>query len=200
MYRFRKTIVATVLLSLLAGGLLAAPQVLQTPQALIDPWSPFVENYVELPSTSAQPTAPSALDQLSTAFEQVADKIKPSVVSITSAKKLPAHRWDARPFQGHPVQDFFGPRLFDQFMRPQRPGPSRGEGYAQQGMGSGFVVNAEGHIITNHHVVRGADQVTVKLANGESFTAEVVGADPKTEPAATSLLGALAWSSRRWAA
>jgi len=54
-------------------------------------------------------------------------------------------------------------------------------GQPQQGLGSGFIISKDGQIVTNHHVVAGADLVTVKLADGRSFKAEVTGSDPATD-------------------
>ncbi|MBN1810926.1 MAG: trypsin-like peptidase domain-containing protein [Anaerolineae bacterium] len=60
---------------------------------------------------------------------------------------------------------------YDFFMRP----------IPQEGTGSGFVYDAEGHIITNYHVVQGAESVSVALSNGEMYEAEIVGTDPPTD-------------------
>jgi S1-C subfamily serine protease len=60
---------------------------------------------------------------------------------------------------------------YDFFMRP----------VPQEGTGSGFVYDAEGHIVTNYHVVQGAESVSVALSNGEMYEAEIVGTDPATD-------------------
>jgi putative serine protease PepD len=59
--------------------------------------------------------------------------------------------------------------------------PFGGDGGTQQAQGSGFVYDTEGHVITNQHVVDGAESVTVKFANGKSYPATVVGGDPSTD-------------------
>ena len=61
------------------------------------------------------------------------------------------------------------------------PSPFGGGGGAQQAQGSGFVYDTEGHVITNQHVVDGAETVTVKFANGKEYSARVVGGDPSTD-------------------
>tara|TARA_R110002049_G_scaffold29972_2_gene101992 strand:- start:81208 stop:82329 length:1122 start_codon:yes stop_codon:yes gene_type:complete len=61
------------------------------------------------------------------------------------------------------------------------PGQDGAGAVPQQGLGSGFIISADGQIVTNHHVVAGADTVTVKLADGRSFAAEVVGSDAMTD-------------------
>lgn len=68
-------------------------------------------------------------------------------------------------------------RRFEQ-MLPDQPGA---EATPRQGLGSGFIISEDGQIVTNHHVVAGAETVTVKLADGRSFDAEVVGSDAMTD-------------------
>jgi serine protease Do len=72
----------------------------------------------------------------------------------------------------NPFGDFFG-RFFE-------GSPPSGE-YKQQGVGSGFVINQDGYILTNNHVVEDADQIKVKLTNGKEYEGKVVGRDPKTD-------------------
>ncbi len=96
-----------------------------------------------------------------------AQRAAPAVVSI-AASKAP---------QGNPHADdpwfrfFFGQRGAPQGMEPQR------------GLGSGVIVSAEGYLITNHHVVEGADEIEVLLADGRQAQAKVVGTDPETDVA-----------------
>ncbi len=71
----------------------------------------------------------------------------------------------------NPFGDFFGP-----FFEGNPPG-----GFKQRGVGSGFVMNRDGYILTNNHVVEDADQIKVKLANGKEYEGKVVGRDPKTD-------------------
>jgi serine protease Do len=70
------------------------------------------------------------------------------------------------------------PEVFRRHFEQQMP---RGEAPLQQGLGSGFLISTDGKIVTNHHVVDGADSVTVNLADGRKFEAEVVGSDPLTD-------------------
>ncbi|MEY8829857.1 Do family serine endopeptidase [Sedimentitalea sp. XS_ASV28] len=65
--------------------------------------------------------------------------------------------------------------------------PQNGGGVPQKGVGSGFIISEDGQIVTNHHVVDGADSVTVKLADGRSFRADVIGSDPLTDVALLQL-------------
>jgi putative serine protease PepD len=64
-----------------------------------------------------------------------------------------------------------------------QPSPMGGGGQQQQAQGSGFVYDTDGHVITNQHVVEGADSVSVQFSNGNSYKATVVGSDPSTDVA-----------------
>ncbi len=110
------------------------------------------------------------------ALADLVETVSPSVVTITArqdAKPSPAQGQEFN-FEGHPFGEFFkrfgGPEGFDM---PQR-GPS-------QGLGSGFVLDKAGYIVTNHHVVDNASEVTVRLSDNRTFEAEIVGTDPLTD-------------------
>src|SRR5256714_439970 len=100
------------------------------------------------------------------AFVAVAEHVKPSVVFIRSQH---VERADDNQRLPPGFQDFF-PNLR---RRPQ----------VEQGSGSGFIVSADGYILTNNHVVAGADKVTVRLYDKREFTAKVVGTDANTDVA-----------------
>ena len=101
-------------------------------------------------------------------FHELSQQVRPGVVHIQVVKKVNI----GGPFGGrHPFGDFFDP-----FSRDGRP-----RDFRQQGMGSGFIFDEEGHIITNHHVVENANQIKVKLADGNEVDAVVIGRDPKTD-------------------
>jgi Do/DeqQ family serine protease len=100
-------------------------------------------------------------------FVAVADKVKPAVVNITAKKeeKGRGDNFDQSPF-GFPFPDF----------HPQVPrGVTSG--------GSGIIVDKEGYILTNNHVVGGAQEITVTDANGHKHPAEIVGTDPESDVA-----------------
>ncbi|MGM0705826.1 MAG: S1C family serine protease, partial [Bacteroidota bacterium] len=100
---------------------------------------------------------------LEDAFMEVAESVTPAVVQIR-AETVQERR---SPFEGTPFEDFFE--------RP--PGGGGQGGNVRQGLGSGVVVRADGHIITNNHVVEGADNLRVRMHDGEMYDAEVVGTD-----------------------
>src|SRR5881227_2732745 len=106
-----------------------------------------------------------AASDWSDAFVAVAEHVKPAVVFIRSQH---VERGDNQRLPPG-FQDFF-PNLR---RRPQ----------VEQGSGSGFIVSADGYILTNNHVVAGADKVTVRLYDKREFTAKVVGTDPNTDVA-----------------
>ncbi len=119
-------------------------------------------------SASALPAARS-LVELSEAFSAVAEHIRPSVVYIKSERK---ERVAQMPRLPKGFEPFFN------FPSPQQRGPM-----IERGSGSGFVVSADGYILTNNHVVDGAQKVTVDLLDRRSFPATVVGTDPTTDVA-----------------
>src|SRR6266704_4615788 len=108
---------------------------------------------------------PKAVADLGDAFVSIAEHVKPAVVFIKSQHVERANNQRLPPG----FEDFF-----PQFRR--RP-------QVEQGSGSGFIVSADGYILTNNPVVAGADKVTVKLYDKREFTAKVVGTDPNTDVA-----------------
>ena len=114
-------------------------------------------------------------------FTQLAEMARPGVVNIRTERTLKGggrvyRHFFGDPFGGgggggqrNPFEDFFGP-----FEQPQRE-------YKQQSLGSGFIIDKEGYIVTNNHVIDDADQIKVKLANEKEYDAKVVGRDPKTD-------------------
>ncbi|HET8634163.1 MAG TPA: trypsin-like peptidase domain-containing protein [Gemmatimonadales bacterium] len=114
----------------------------------------------------APPSIPEAkpLADLSNAFAAVAQAVVPSVVYVrsqhTEMVRSPQVPREFRRFFNFPTDS--GPRL-------------------EQGTGSGFIVSADGYILTNNHVVAGADKVTVRLQDEREFVAKVVGTDPNTD-------------------
>lgn len=109
------------------------------------------------------------LAALSDAFATVAEAVRPSVVYITSRR---TERVDRRVPPG-----------FEQFF----PRSSPRQPQIEQGSGSGFVVSPDGYILTNTHVVEGADRVTVELLNHRQYQAKVVGTDPTTDVAVVKI-------------
>ena len=125
---------------------------------------------------------------LSRAFEKVAQAVEPSVVTVQSTKKSiavihPDQRHLQKIPKENPMRHFFGDRFFKEFrLEPFAEGmPDFRNEMPQTGTGSGVIISSDGYILTNNHVIDGADEVTVKLDGGTSHKAKVVGADPKTD-------------------
>ncbi len=120
-------------------------------------------------------------------FSQLAELARPGVVNIRTERLMKQSGRVYRHFFGNPYggennpfEEFFGP-FFDQ----QPPG-----GYKQQSLGSGFIIDKEGYIVTNNHVIADADQIKVKLADESEYEAKVIGRDPKTDLALIKIDGA----------
>jgi serine protease Do len=104
-------------------------------------------------------------------FADVAERLNPAVVNIDATAR---GRRSRAPQDGQPRRPDILQDPFD--LRRPRTGDA-----PRRGMGTGFIIDAEGHILTNQHVIDGADRLTVKLTDGRSFRAEVVGSDLDTD-------------------
>ena len=102
-------------------------------------------------------------------FVEASEKVMPTVVHISTKTTV---RTSAYPPGMEMWQDFFGPQW--QFPQQQQEN-------VQQGSGSGVIVQKDGYIVTNNHVIKGADEITVTLHDKRSFTAKVIGSDPNTD-------------------
>ncbi|MGD8285044.1 MAG: trypsin-like peptidase domain-containing protein, partial [Desulfobacterales bacterium] len=123
-------------------------------------------------------------------FSELAKQAQQGVVNIRTVKKIEDGGPVFRHFFGNPFgqrqpfgekgpsRDFFGP--FEN--NPQRE-------FKQRSLGSGFIIDRGGYIVTNNHVIENADEITVKLSNGKEFDAKVVGRDPKTDLALIKIKG-----------
>ena len=116
-------------------------------------------------------------NDLSEAFQLSAKAIHPSVVSIASVRKIRATR-RARSDLPEEFRRFFGGE--DPF---ERFGPAPDRDLEQQGMGSGVIVSEDGYIVTNNHVIEGADELTVIMHDRRQLKAEVIGRDKDTDVA-----------------
>ena len=130
---------------------------------------------IVLPSTPSfgQETDMQYAQKLSSVFEQVVGKITDSVVNVSSLQRpqLPSQRKGRVP---DPMREFFGDDFFERFFEePQRRG--------QQGLGTGVIVSDSGYILTNNHVIEGADEVQVRLSNGKTIKASVKGKDDRSD-------------------
>jgi serine protease Do len=145
--------------------------------------------------SAATAEAMSHATALSKAFRHAAEHATPSVVVVRSeARAKPAQGRDQQrqrqgggenPFKGTPFEDFFKDGLPEGFDF----GPRGGMG-PRSGVGSGVIVDAAGIVLTNNHVVEGADEVTVELPDGREFKAAEIKTDPESDLAVVRLVNA----------
>ncbi len=150
---------------------------------LSSPWPPVDASLARADVSITDPApAPERASQVSASlpatainFADIAARMNPAVVNIDATARSPRAR-----------------RLMQE--GAQRDGDPfdlgrRGNDVPRRGTGTGFLIDAAGHILTNHHVIEGAERLTVKLADGRSLRAEVVGSDPDTDIALIKIAG-----------
>ncbi len=132
------------------------------------------ESIASAERSADEQNAINAAESSSRAFVAISKEVSPSVVTIYSERTVAVNRPGAgderNPFGGMVPDDFF--RFFQM--------PDR---VPQRGMGSGVIVASDGKVLTNNHVVAGADKVKVTLSDGRTFDAKVLGRDPKSDVA-----------------
>ena len=128
-------------------------------------------------------------------FADIVERVKPSVISVKVninekvAKDDSGNNNDKSPFQpGSPMERFFRRFGGPDGLPPGLRGGPRGRG-AVTGQGSGFFISADGYAVTNNHVVDGADKVEVTTDDGKTYTAKVIGTDPRTDVALIKVEG-----------
>lgn len=131
----------------------------------------------------------AALRALGESFGEIAGRVGPSVVTVYSEKVIKFQRPDfGFPFgDDFPFRWFFGDQDSPQ-PRPRQPQP-REYKFSQSGLGSGIIIDKDGHILTNNHVVKDVDEIKIILADKREFSAEIVGTDPKTDIAVIKIKG-----------
>lgn len=161
--------VATVILltTLVVGGVLAIG---------LRSWSNHaVFGAPKLDITVARNAMPVSLGTFTNGFAAVLKPAMPAVVNIHSSKVVKQHQGQMTPFFNDPFfRQFFG----DQFGQGMQPRAER-----EESLGSGVIVTSDGTILTNNHVIEGATDIKVQLADNRQFTAKLIGTDPKTDVA-----------------
>jgi serine protease Do len=148
-------------------------------------------------SALAEPSAAEDLvhaQALSKAFRRAAETASPAVVVVRSQAKPkkvsgrgPQRERGENPFKGTPFEDMFPDGLPEGFEFNM---PEGGKSPGRSGVGSGVIVDASGVVITNNHVVEGADEVVVELADGREFKADTIETDPESDLAVIKLADA----------
>src|SRR3989442_1265300 len=142
-------------------------------------WTPAVERRGP---ASASPAGGSLADGLQAGFVGVAEHVRPAVVNLDTIQK--ARRPRASGAQPAP-DDPFLQEFFKQFFGPD--GPSGGGEFRQRGLGSGVIFDKRGLVLTNFHVIKGADEIVVRLSDKREHRGQLVGTDPKTDLAGIRL-------------
>jgi serine protease Do len=156
-----KRMLAAVAFAFFLMGLIAASSLKWTGAAMA----------TETPTSMVPMTAPESSSR-PMSFAELAKRMSPTVVNIQVMKVQPA---SSGPWQSHGNQPFG--EFFERFFKeiPQRPQ------FRQQGSGSGVIVSPDGYIVTNDHVIDGADTVSVTVADQQEYDAKVIGRDSKTD-------------------
>lgn len=118
--------------------------------------------------TSANEPNTAVLDSMSSSFAEVAQRVEPAVVNIDTKSKIPEPAVKGDPPKGNSSNDIL------EYFRRQSRRPSFS-------VGSGFIVDKSGYILTNHHVIDDASKITVRFQNGEEYIAKVIGSDEETD-------------------
>jgi serine protease Do len=142
---------------------------------------PLALGVVSWPGVDAAPVMPAATFA-QPQFADVIETVQPAVVKIEVAKNATTRAG----FDGHPMQlDPDSPmgQMFRHFgPGPYAFGPQQGEGEGRvEGLGSGFIIDKRGYIVTNNHVINDADEINVTLSDGRKLKAELIGTDPQTD-------------------
>jgi serine protease Do len=149
-------------------GAIVTTQIHRPDTAMARPADPVL---AQSAPTVPRHTGPVTLDT----FRDVARMQTPGVVNVSTTKKVATRRGGQDPFR-----EFFGDDLMDRFFGGPEGGP---ESQTQRSLGSGFVVDKDGYILTNRHVVEGADKIQVSMADGKRYDAKLVGKDARTDVA-----------------
>jgi serine protease Do len=169
----RLTILLTAVLALgFVGGIVFISSLGSASRASEDQTS------VSSQSPVVTPQGKELLNQFSAAFEAAAAKVNPSVVPIFSEQVTIVENPFGLP--DDPLRQFFGRDFFKRFFGAPPSGEQKETVHA---LGSGVIVSSDGYILTNNHVVKGADKLTVILQDKKKYTAKVVGTDPQTDVA-----------------
>ncbi len=136
--------------------------------------------------TAVMTTAVAAEREMLGSFADLVEKLSPAVVNISTTQKVKRPRFRGLP-PGSPFEEFF-----DEFFNRRRQGRDRDGGdedsdnEPQQrlySLGSGFIIDPDGYIVTNNHVVQGAETITVRMKDGEEYEAKLVGRDAEVDVA-----------------
>ncbi len=121
----------------------------------------------------------NVLEKLSDAFAELAEATRPAVVNISTTSTIT--------MQENPFGNMFSDPFFQHFFGNQFGNPGQQRKYKSSALGSGVIVSADGYILTNNHVVKGADEIKVTLYDKREFKGKVVGTDQRTDLAVVKI-------------
>src|SRR5512134_3731314 len=128
------------------------------------------------PSSPQAATGIALAEALQVGFVDVAQHVRPAVVHLGTIQKAKSRRGPNLP-QGN--EDPFFRDFFNQFFGTEGPGP-RSE-FRRPGLGSGVIIDKRGLVLTNFHVIKGADEITIRLSDKREYRGQILGTDPKTD-------------------
>jgi len=132
----------------------------------------------------------ASLRQMGKAFASIAEKTSPAVVALKAERTVSREyqTYSDSPF-GDPFSNPFQDDIFEFFRRgtPRQRSPQRRYQEPQTAQGSGFIITSDGYILTNNHMVGGADKVEIELSDGRKFTAKIIGADEDSDVAVVKI-------------
>ena len=126
----------------------------------------------EIPAAQAVPGLTDTAIKTPLSFSALAERVKPTVVNISTSKTYKGKGGFGAPFGGSPFGDDFFDRFFGDMPRRE---------FKQRSLGSGFIISSDGYIFTNNHVVEKADKILVKISDGREYEAKVIGTDANTD-------------------
>ncbi len=130
-------------------------------------------------SAKVPPKAVETLTKTGEALAEIAKEVTPAVVNISTTRIIKVPGGAQLPFNDPFFRQFFGNEFNHMFNVPKEQ--------RQRSLGSGVIVDPNGYIITNNHVVKGADEIKVFLSNKKEFKGKVIGTDPKTDIAVVKI-------------
>jgi Do/DeqQ family serine protease len=129
-----------------------------------------------VPTSPQGATGVALAEALQTGFVEVAQHVRPAVVHLGTIQKAKSRRGPNLP-QGN--DDPFFRDFFNQFFGSEGP-DSRSE-FRRPGLGSGVIIDKRGLVLTNFHVVKGADEISIRLSDKREYRGQILGTDPKTD-------------------
>ncbi len=167
-----------VVLSFFGGVFYAEYSPLKAAHAAFDFFKPREQTKPHKISPTIEKKALGSMQQAPISFVELVKKEKPAVVNISTTQVVKRKGFPHPPFQGgpSPFDRFFGDDFFRRFF-----GDGQSREFKTKSLGSGFIIDKEGHILTNNHVIENASEIVVRLSNEKEFKATLIGRDPKTD-------------------